>query len=130
MSDTDLPADVRHFIQFAVPTMDALELLIFLARNPNRQWMATEIVNEIRPVVITMSAVKENLAMFQSHGLVSEMQLSCFQFRPTSPGLEEVANKVVDAYNRRPVTLIRTIYAASANRNIQAFADAFKIKKG
>jgi hypothetical protein len=43
--------------------------------------------------------------------------------------LERAIGLLLRAYNERPVTLIRTVYAIADAKKIQAFADAFKIKK-
>ncbi len=129
MSDTDLPANVRRLVESVVPTMDALELLVFLARHPNEQWTAAEMASEMHPVVIAAPAVNQYLALFESHGLVSTTPDARFQHRPTSPELEAACSALVKAYAERPVTLIRTVYGTVESSKIQSFADAFKIKK-
>jgi hypothetical protein len=43
--------------------------------------------------------------------------------------VESAIGLLLRAYNERPVTLIRTVYAIADAKKIQAFADAFKIKK-
>lgn len=128
MSDTDLPGDVYQLIEAALLSVDALELLIFLARNSEKQWMETEIADAMRPVAVTPSAVKEYLRLFQSCGLVSKKQFSRFQYEPSSPRLLATVDLLVKTYAERPVSLIQAIYTAAANKKIKAFADAFKIR--
>ena len=128
MSASDLPEELSRFIQSSVPTYMAAELLLFLSQSPDKQWKPEEIVNEIQPRVITLSAAKEYLALFKTQGLVVEKQDTQYQYRPASPEAVTAVSALAKAYNERPVTLIRTIYALADNK-IQSFADAFKLKK-
>lgn len=123
--DADFPEELCLFIKETIPTLEAAELLVFLASESARYWKVEEIVDELRPTVIAESEIRRCLALFQARGLVVESQDACFQYRPASPGLDATVGTLAKAFNRRPVTLIRMIYS----RKIQAFADAFRIKK-
>ncbi|MCI0579154.1 MAG: hypothetical protein L0332_06945 [Chloroflexi bacterium] len=129
MNKIDLPEEVRHLIQSSVPTIDALEVLIFLVHHPDKHWQVKEIVTDMRPTVIAEPAVKEYLALFQSQGLIAGQEDGSFAYGPTSPDLETAVTALAKAYNERPVTLIRAVYAIADSKKIQSFADAFKIKK-
>jgi hypothetical protein len=124
-----LPEDVRRLIQTSVPTIDALEALLFLARHADRTWQANEIVNQMQPTAITESAVREYLALFQEQGLVVSQLEGSFRYQPTSPELETAIQALIQAYHEQPVSLIRAVYEIANSKKIQAFADAFKIKK-
>ena len=124
MTDADFPEELCLLIKDAIPTIEAAGLLVVLARDPGKQWKAEEIVHEIRPTVIAESEVRKCLVLFQARGLVIENQNARFQYRPASAALDSTAKALAKAYTERPVTLIRLIYA----RNIQSFADAFKIR--
>jgi len=128
MTVSELPEELRRFIQSNVPTYVAAELLLFLAQHPDKQWTPDEIVNEIKPSVITFSAVKEYLALFVAQGLVVEIPGARYQYQTASPEVKAAVNALAKAYNERPVTLIRTIYDLAKSK-IQSFADAFKLKK-
>ncbi|HEY5792614.1 MAG TPA: hypothetical protein VIS74_04905 [Chthoniobacterales bacterium] len=67
------------------------------------------------------------LANFQSMKLVVPRG-GGFVFAPASEELRLAVDALEAAYNQRPVTLIRTIYAL-ADHKIQSFADSFKIKE-
>ncbi len=129
MTDVNLPEDVCHLIESSVPTIDALELLVFLARNANKQWTSVEIVYAMRPTVIRESAVKECLTLFESRALVSKTHDGLFQYRPPASELENSVSALIKAYNEHPVTLIRAVYAIAETERVRSFADAFKIKK-
>lgn len=123
--DADFPQELCLFIQDTIPTIDAAELLVFLAGDRSRQWKVEEIAQELRPTIIAESEIRRSLSLFLTRGLVVENQDGRFHYRPTSPDLDATVGALAKAFNQRPVTLIRIIYS----RRIQSFADAFKIKK-
>lgn len=129
MAQVDLPDNVRQLLQSSVPTIDALEVLIFLARHPGRSWLSKEIVDQMQPTVLLEKNVKECLTLFQSQGLGVENPDAGFSYGPTSPDLQAAVAALTTAYNERPVTLIRAVYAIQDRKQIQSFADAFKLKK-
>ena len=123
--DADFPQELCLFIQDTIPTIDAAQLLVFLAHDPTTHWKVEEIAQELRPTIIAESEIRKCLALFLARGLVVENQDTRSHYRPTSPDLDATVGALPKAFNQRPVTLIRMIYA----RKIQSFADAFKIKK-
>ena len=122
----DLPQALLRFIQSSIPTYQAAEILLFLAAHPEREWKPEEIVVAMRPVVITVPAVKEYIALFKARGIVTDRD-ACFQYAPSSPDVENGIAALAHAYNERPVTLIAAIYRIADNP-IQSFADAFKLR--
>jgi hypothetical protein len=122
----DLPQALLRFIQSSIPTYQAAEVLLFLAAHPEREWKPEEIVVAMRPVVITVPAVKEYIALFKARGIVTDRD-ACFQYAPSSPDVEHGIAALAHAYNERPVTLIAAIYRI-ADDSIQSFADSFKLK--
>jgi hypothetical protein len=125
MSDADFPEELCLLIKDTIPTIEAAELLIVLSLDPAKQWTAEEIAHEIRPTVMAVAEVRKCLLLFQARGLVIENQDASFQYQPTSAALDSTVRALAKAFKERPVTLMRLIYS----RNIQSFADAFKIKK-
>lgn len=126
MTDSELPQDLLQLIQNSIPTLPAAELLVFLARHPEKAWKSEDAANAIRPA-ITVPEAEKYLAVFKSRGLISEKSGS-FRFSPATPGQAAAAQALVHAYNERPVTLIRTIYSLADNK-IQSFADSFNLNK-
>lgn len=123
----DLPESLLRFIESTIPTYQAAEVLLFLAARPEREWKPEEIVVGMRPVVITVPAVKEYLALFKIRGIVKERD-GCFHYEPASPEIEGGIAALAHAYDTAPVTLIGTIYRMAESR-IRSFADSFKLRK-
>ena len=127
MNDSELSEEIRALIHSSVPDLDALELLIVLACQTPRVWTAETLGDAIRP--IKESALRQYLALFQEQKLVETPSPGDVVYKPASAALASAVAGLCRAYNERPVTLIRTIYSIADSRKIQAFADAFKLKK-
>jgi hypothetical protein len=124
-----LPESLVRFIRSCVPTYQAAEVLLFLAANPEREWTPEELVVAMRPVVVTVPAMKEYLSLFVARRVirVTELRVMRIVYEPSTSELEDGVAALTHAYNERPVTLIATIYRI-AEMTIQAFADSFKLK--
>lgn len=116
-----------QFLQTSIPTFSAAELLLFLHGHSETWWTSEDIVEAIKPTVISISAIKEYLDLFKNRQLIKGDSDRGYQFSPASPELRVTIEDLSQAYNERPVTLIRTISAMEQN-TIQSFADSFKLK--
>jgi hypothetical protein len=125
----ELPEEVRLLIRSSIPTVDALEILILLVRHPDRHWTVEAIGSELRYDLADRPAVTRCLGLFAATGLLGQGENDSVIYRPASPELAASVMKLVQAYDERPVTLIRTLYAIADSQRIQAFADAFRIRK-
>lgn len=100
-----------------------------VVRNQDVSRTVPELIEALRPTAVTEPVVRESLALLRTQGILSESPEGNILYRPDSPALERALGLLVRAYNERPVTLIRTVYAIADAKKIQAFADAFKLKK-
>ncbi len=77
---------------------------------------------------IQVSATTQALIHLVNDGLlIGEGDPMRYRFWPKSPELRQLAAELSKMDYERPVTLIKAIYERV--RDIQAFADAFKLKK-
>ncbi|HEX4086662.1 MAG TPA: hypothetical protein VHY22_17250 [Chthoniobacteraceae bacterium] len=127
MSDSDLPESLQRFLRLSIPTFQAAELLLFLASHPERPFTAVEIEEGMKPTVISAAAIKLYLNSLKDQKLIEGEMDSGYRFAPASAELKEAVLDLNHAYNERPVTLIRTIYAIAESK-IQSFADSFRLK--
>lgn len=123
----NLPQRLLEFIHECVPTYQAAELLLFFAAHPDVDYRAEDIVVAMRPVVITVAAVTEYTSLFLNKGLIQQSQ-GRYRYGPSTTELELGIVDLTDAYNQKPVTLIRAIYGI-ADSKIQSFADSFKLRE-
>lgn len=128
MTDPDFPDDLRSFIQEYVSSVDAAELLILLARDPGRRYRLADVIDGMRPTVLSEPAARRYLVNFEAHGFVSSEAGETYQYSPPTPALDAAVRALSKVYNERPVTLVRMIYAPK-DEKIRSFADAFRLKK-
>jgi len=128
VSRAELPVEVVRLLENSVPTIDALEVLLALVRQGSLGWAPDELAESVRAVEVTESTTRQYLALLQAQGFLAERD-GRWRYHPSSPELAGAVGALMAAYNERPVTLIRTVYAIADSKRIQSFADAFKLKK-
>ncbi len=128
MEDSAFSDEFCHFIQTCVTSVDAAELLLKLAAQPDR-WFGPELARALAPATsIGESDLARYLAQFQAGGLIAIGPDKRVQYRPASGVHAQHVGMLAQAYKERPVTLFRVIYALR-DVKIQSFADAFKLTR-
>ena len=105
----ELPSRLQRFIFQCVPTLQAAEVLLFVAAHRERDFSADEIVALIQPTVVTAPAVMEFMALLQSSHVVTAID-GRFRYTPGTGELDAAIGELGRTYNERPVTLIAAIY--------------------
>ena len=123
----ELPSRLQRFIFQCVPTLQAAEVLLFVAAHRERDFSAEEIVALIRPTVVTAPAVVEYMALLQSSHVVTAID-GRFRYTPGTEELDAAIGELGRTYNERPVTMIAAIYRIADSKS-QSFADAFKLRR-
>jgi hypothetical protein len=127
MTESGLPNALIQLIQHCLPSFQAAELLVFMARKPSAAWTLDSLNTELPQDAFDRSSLANLLPFLSSRGLVQEQPPGTFAYHPASKELKEAVDLLATAFNERPVTLIRTIYAL-ADHPIQSFADSFRFK--
>ena len=109
MEDIEFSDAFCRFVQAHLPSVERAEVLIAAYRNPGA------------PADTGTPANREAL---RAAGLLDEL----LRYRPASADVDALVRTLAQAYEQRPVTLIRLIYALRDSR-IRSFADAFKLRK-
>lgn len=117
--------DATAFIRAAIRSVWALEALRCLRAQNSRTWSAKALTQELRASELVIQDV---LTTFKAVGLLSHDSDGAVRYAPVSPELDAVVGEIVAEYERRPVTVMKQIYAAET-RKIQDFANAFRLKK-
>lgn len=125
MEDVEFSEEFCRFLQTSIPRMDAAELLLLYRARPEAGFTAEEAVRRLGPGVNLRDTAKY-LELFEARGLLGR-QDSAYRYRPESDLASQV-DKLALAFNHRPVTLVRVIYALR-DSGIQSFADAFRLRK-
>lgn len=125
MEDIDFSDAFCRFVQVHLPSVDAAELLLVAFHDPEVAWKAREAIERLPAGAnMTEGDAAKLLQGFQAAGLLD----SSLRYRPASAELGGFVQTLAKAYEERPVTLIRLVYALR-DRKIRSFADAFKLRK-
>jgi hypothetical protein len=127
-NDPDFTDDFCGFLQKCVASVDAAELLLLLAKNPERSWDPSQLRAEL--------AVLTNMTETDIQRCLDALQQCAFVGRDSDKRVRYKASPSNDAhlvtlsrlYIERPVTLFRVIYALR-DFKITTFADAFKLRR-
>jgi len=127
--DADFSDDFCRFLQDAVPSVDAAELLLLLRRERARAWSSREAVAALAPgVALSESEVSRHLESYRARGLLVAEADGRLRYQPAAEPLAQHARTLDKVYRERPVTLIRVIYGLR-DKKIRSFADAFKLRR-
>ena len=112
-----LPVSLLDFVHQCIPTPQAAEVLLFFAGHPDRSFKPEDVVVAMRPLIVTVPAVKEYVARFLENGLIA-VRPDGHAYHSASTAVEHAIGELRSAYNKRPVTLIAAIHRI-ADRKIQ-----------
>lgn len=115
---------LRAFIHMSVKSIWGLELLLFLRAHEDRPWTVANLTRELRA---SEPVVRDALGLLRGARLIREESSGHVQFMPASPELEALVREIANIYATHPVEVCEEIY--TLDRNIQHFADAFRLKK-
>ena len=128
VADAGLPDEVRQLIARHVHTMEQVEVLLLLARSADRSIGVDEIRRELR-LPATALAPRTVAGLEDGRLIVAEPgSPPRYRYAPATAELRRAVDLLADAYNTRPVTLVRMIY--DRPNAAQAFADAFRLRSG
>ena len=119
-----MPADLAAFIQTAIKSVWALELLLLLRRDAAKRWSIDALIQELRA---STAVVVAGLAALSAAGLAEESD-SRFRYRAATPELDALAQRLEQTYAQFPIAVTNAILAAPDDK-MRIFADAFRLKK-
>lgn len=124
-----LPEDVRTLLRTCIDTHEKIEVLQLLQREPQREWHASELGQNLHIDVTLVEAACEALV---SGGFARRTDGHC-AYSPTDPAAAATGERLLQEYRERPLRIIQLIslYAIERVRTgaLRAFADAFVVKK-
>ena len=124
MSDFGLAEEVRQFLAANIASVEQLEVLLLLRVGRDRAWTSHEVYQR---VMTNVSSIERSLDKLCGHGLAEQADEGKYRFR-ASPDVERVLEQVATAYKEMPTRILSALYGTSSSE-LQAFADAFKIRK-
>jgi hypothetical protein len=129
VEDTDFSDEFCRFLQTTIPAVDAAELLLLVADRPDVWASPAELAERLRPKAqMTEDEARRHLEVFAARGLLEAGTEGRLRYKPESDELAQHVRTLAQAYEERPVTLVRVIYALK-DAKIRTFADAFRLRK-
>ncbi len=129
MEDADFSDEFCRFLQEAITAVDAAELLLLAADRPEAWASAPELAERLQPKApMTEEEARRYLDVFVARGLLEAGEGGRVRFKPASEELAKHVRTLAQAYEERPVTLVRVIYALK-DAKIRTFAEAFRLRK-
>jgi hypothetical protein len=119
---SELPAEVGRLIAAVVSSMEHVELLRLFVAAPDTAFTIDMLAGALR---VSPHIVRDAVHELAEAKLISESDGKYVY--AASPSDREAVVALVQAYNTRPVTLVRAIYARP--KPVKAFADAFRIRR-
>jgi len=120
--EENVAADLRAFLARYIDTVAELEALLLLRNSPDQKWALKAIAERLYTSEAETAAALYRLC---SDGMAS-FNDDLYQY-DCSPTLAPTVDRLAEAYRRQLIPITNLIHAKP--RRIQAFADAFKLKK-
>ncbi len=117
--------NLEEFIKTRIGSVDELRALLLFHGGAQTEWDATGLAAKMYLRPADAAAV---LARLVANGLLAPgREPAHFRYQPNSEELARLVAELAEVDRKLPVTLINLIYGVP--KDLQAFADAFKIKK-
>ena len=117
--------ELKFFIFENIDSIERLEVLILLHKNPEKVWTAESVNQELRSNIKWVQShleVLTKLKIFKCDGKIN------YQYAPATAELNSLCVNLAQLYKEKRVMVINLIYNQSAER-IKDLADAFKIRR-
>ena len=125
MSGTEIPNEVVEFISAHIASMEQLEVLLLVSRQPDREWSPEAVFTEIQS---SHASIVQRLREFSEQGLLIQPAPLKFRYSPRSEPLANAVRALAAVYKEKRVKVIELIYRKPVD-DVQSFADAFKFRK-
>lgn len=123
----DLPPEARSFIERCIDSVDALEILLLLQREPTRQWTSSSVASETRTSV---TKADRHLARLVALSLV-DVKIGSdlfYWYSPRLPHLERGARAAATAWAAQREDVVQFVRHRKAEP-LRDFAEAFRLTK-
>jgi hypothetical protein len=122
-----LSDQLTQFIRDRLPSLEQIEIVLLLRRDPARAWTAPEVAGNL---ATPPESTAMRLFLLASNGVVlfdGSSGLPRYRYAAGIP--EGVMAELETAYTERRENLIAIVGGGSTPDPLRSFADAFKLKK-
>ncbi|MES1184675.1 MAG: hypothetical protein ABUL60_12750 [Myxococcales bacterium] len=126
---------LRDFLRDNVSSYEELEALLFLARNPDRDWSAAEVANALKAAV---DIIKDALETLRARDRMvvggSRAGVVVYRYACSDPSLEKRLDELRRAYEEERLSVVQMMTGNALDRVRRAavlrLADAFRLETG
>jgi len=116
---------LESFIGTNFRSVWALEVLQYLAANPDSRFTADELIETLR---VSDAVVSQSVQNLSAAGLAAVDDEGRVAFFRSSPEQDSLVQEAIDFYRRSP-DKVRRLIVAQCSPGVTAFADAFKLRR-
>lgn len=127
MADAGIPKDIRDFLGQHISTIEQLEILLFLYRQPGKACSGDTVAQQLGLAHPLVARCLDDLKKSGQVCLVAPQQGLYQACSDNEPQLQFM-HRLAQIYSERRVTIINLIFSRHLDR-IRAFADSFKLTK-
>lgn len=124
MPEQELPPDVQALIDRHIATIEHVEVLVLLARDPAREWRVEEIANALHLDRALAGRLSRELASAEL--CARDAAADSYRYPLPASARQVSVATLVELYERRPVAVVRAIHNRPL-RAVRSFADAFRL---
>ena len=127
MAQSELPANVEHFLSEHIRSIEQLEILLLLREKPEQCRTAADVYRIVRS---SERSVTETLERLCQQGLLRRLEGTApdYQFSPPNERLRQTVDSLARLYAERRVKIIQAIYSDRVSE-VDEFAKAFRLRK-
>ena len=122
MTSKQISPEISQFIHERIQSVEQLDVLFLLARDPSRLWTAEQVASELRS---TPTSIRRWLDNLRTQKLLIQNEPFSFVFAPEDPALVTLIDLLRDIYPQQRVRIIEMIFNKPAFR-LESFANAFR----
>jgi hypothetical protein len=121
-----LSPETQRFIERCIHSVEQLEVLLLLRREPTRVWNGDAVARELRIDPASATTRLDDLARQGLAAAAADHQQG-FSFSASTPELSRAVDAIARDYAERRVSVISAIFSRPTDA-LQSFADAFRIR--
>ena len=129
MEPGEITNEIKEFIRQYIPSVEQLEVLIFMKENSRQSWKANDVAQRL--YINELSAL-DRLTALANDGMlkkeVADKSPPTFRYEPSSGELDGLIAKVIVAYKIKRAAMISLVYETPRD-NLKTFSDAFRFNK-
>jgi len=127
MADELIPSDVKDFLLRHIDSIAELEALLLLRAHAELTWNAETLAKRL---YISVQETAELRAHLCADGFLAALDCEPlqYQYRCASRAQADMVDRVADLYAHYLIPITHLIHAKPRTR-VQAFADAFKLRR-